>query len=168
MCSRWEKRPSMPNSSTCRAIRIGCLRLWLVAAMCCSTSGVLAAAINGPRQDNSANLSLAVRQVDVKADGTTVSFRYYSKKGYWFRIAKDAYLTANGNKYRVTAADGITLGENNYPQVKASTAIEGTMGDMYYSDFTLTFEPFKAVPETFDFKEGDGKGAFVIRNISLK
>ena len=128
----------------------------------------MAAAINGPRQGNSANLSLAVRHVDVKADGTTVSFRYYSKKGYWFRIAKDAYLTANGNKYRVTAADDITLGENNYPQMKASTATEGTMGDMYYSDFTLTFEPFKAVPESFDFKEGDGKGAFVIRNISLK
>ena len=32
----------------------------------------------------------------------------------------------------------------------------------------LTFEPFENIPETFDFKEGNGVGAFVIRNISLK
>jgi hypothetical protein len=52
--------------------------------------------------------------------------------------------------------------------VKASSATEGIMEDMYYSNFTLTFEPFDTIPETFDFKEGDGQGAFVIRNISLK
>ena len=40
------------------------------------------------------------------------------------------------------------------------------MGDMYYSNFSLTFEPFDTIPTTFDFKEGDGEGAFVIRNIS--
>lgn len=128
----------------------------------------MAAAINGPQQDNSDNLSLAVCHIDVNPDGTKVTFRYFGKKGYWFSIVKDSYLTANGNKYRVTTADGITLDEKNYPQMKASTATEGIMGDIYYSDFTLTFEPFESVPETFDFKEGDGKGAFVIRNISLK
>ena len=128
----------------------------------------MAAAINGPQQDNSDNLSLAVCHIDVNPDGTKVTFRYFGKKGYWFRVAKESYLTANGKKYQVTASDGITLGENCYPQVKASSATEGIMGDMYYSDFTLTFDPFETIPEAFDFKEGDGKGAFVIRNISLK
>ena len=128
----------------------------------------MAEAISGPKQDNSANLQLAVRHIDVNSDGTTVSFRYYGKKGYWFRVVSDSYLTANGKKYKVTTADGIKLEENNYPQVKASSATEGIMEDMYYSNFTLTFEPFDTIPETFDFKEGDGEGAFVIRNISVK
>ena len=128
----------------------------------------MAEAISGPKQDNSANLQLAVRHIDVNSDGTTVSFRYYGKKGYWFRVVSDSYLTANGKKYKVTTADGIKLEENNYPQVKASSATEGIMGDLYYSNFTLTFEPFETIPETFDFKEGDGKGAFVIRNVSIE
>ena len=128
----------------------------------------MAEAISGPKQDNSANLQLAVRHVDVNSEGTTVSFRYYGKKDYWFRVVGDSYLTANGKKYKVTTADGIKLDENSYPQVKASSATEGIMEDMHYSNFTLTFEPFETIPETFNFKEGDGQGAFVIRNISLK
>lgn len=128
----------------------------------------MAEAINGPKQDNSANQQLAVRHIDINSKGVTLSFRYYSKKGYWFRIVSDSYLTANGKKYKVTAADGIKFDENSYPQVKASSATEGIMGDMYYSDFSLTFEPFETMPTTFDFKEGDGEGAFVIRNIRLE
>ena len=128
----------------------------------------MAEAISGPKQDNSANLQLAVRHVDVNSEGTMVSFRYYGKKDYWFRVVGDSYLTANGKKYKVTTADGIKLDENSYPQVKASSATEGIMEDMHYSNFTLTFEPFETIPETFNFKEGDGQGAFVIRNISLK
>ena len=128
----------------------------------------MAEAISGPKQDNSANLSLAVRHIDVNPESTTIAFRYYGKKDYWFRIVSDSYLMANGKKYKVTTADGIKLDENSYPQVKASSAMEGIMGDMYYSNFTLTFEPFETIPETFDFKEGDAQGAFVIRNISLK
>ena len=128
----------------------------------------MAAAISGPKQDNSANFQLAVRHVDVSSENTTVAFRYYGKKGYWFRIVSSSYLEAGGKKYNVTAADGIKLDEENYPQVKASSATEGIMGDMYYSDFTLTFEPFVTMPETFDFIEGDGEGAFVIRKISIR
>ena len=58
------------------------------------------------------------------------------------------------------------------PQLKGSqakiTAKEEYIGAINYSDFTLTFEPFEAIPETFDFIEGDVQGAFVIRNISLR
>jgi len=68
----------------------------------------------------------------------------------------------------VTAANGITLDENTYPQQKAFAVTEGIMGKLFFTGFTLTFEPFETIPETFDFKEGDGEGAFVIRNISVK
>ena len=128
----------------------------------------MAETFNSPKQDNSSNLGFVVRHVKANADGTKVSFRYYTKKGYWFRIAKDSYLTANGKKYRLTAADGIKLDVDNFPEVNDFTAKEDYIGEINYSDFTLTFEPFETIPETFDFREGDVEGAFVIRNISLK
>ena len=128
----------------------------------------LLSAINGPKQDNTTNLQFAIRQIDVDASGTTVSFRYYGSEGYWFRIAKDSYLEANGKKYIVTAANGITLDENNYPKMKASAITDGIMDKLFFTDFTLTFEPFDTTPTTFDYKEGDGEGAFVIRNVSVE
>ena len=128
----------------------------------------LAEALNGPKQDNSSNLSLAVRHTSVNANGTKVCFRKYGKKENKFSIAKDSYLTANGKEYKLTSVDGIILDADNYPEVNAFTAKEDYIGDINYTDFTLTFEPFETIPETFDFKAGDVEGAFVIRNISLK
>jgi thiol-disulfide isomerase/thioredoxin len=128
----------------------------------------LISAINGPKQDNTANLQLAIRQVDADARGTTISFRFYGQEGYWFRIAKDSYLEANGKKYNVKEAYGITLDENTYPQQKASAITDGIIGKLFFTDFTLTFEPFDTIPTAFDFKEGDGEGAFVIRNVSVE
>ena len=128
----------------------------------------MAESFNCPKQDNSSNLGLVVRHIEANADGTKVCFRYYTKKGYWFRIAKDSYLTANGKKYKLTAADGIKLDVDNFPEVNDFTAKEDYIGEINYSDFTLTFEPFDTIPTTFDFIEGDVEGAFVIRNVSVK
>jgi hypothetical protein len=52
--------------------------------------------------------------------------------------------------------------------VKATDATEDFVSNLSYTDFTLTFEPFETIPATFNFKEGDGKGAFVIRNVALR
>ena len=128
----------------------------------------MADAFNGLKQDNSANLSLVIQNVNANTSGTTVSFRCYSHKDYWFRIAKDSYLEANGKKYKLTAADGIKLDEDNFTKVKASEATDEFLGNICYTDFTLTFEPFDTTPATFDFIEGDVQGAFVIRNVSVK
>ena len=68
---------------------------------------------NCPKQDNSSNLGLVVRHVDANADGTKVNFRFYTKKGYWFRIAKESYLMADGKKYKLTAADAPLLPRKN-------------------------------------------------------
>ena len=128
----------------------------------------IAEALNGPKQDNFTNPNLAIRKIDTNAKGTTIRFRYYTEKGFWFTIAHDSYLTANGKKYKLTAADGIKLDENNTPQIKAYSVRVKYGLDINYCDFTLTFEPFESVPESFDFKAGDGEDAFVIRNVSLK
>ena len=114
----------------------------------------IADALNGPKQDNYANPNLAIRKIDTNANGTTISFRYYTEK--------------NGKKYKLTAADGIKLDENNTPQVKAYSVRVKYGLDINYCDFTLTFEPFDTIPTTFDFKEGDGEDVFVIRNVSVK
>lgn len=75
---------------------------------------------------------------------------------------------ANGRKYKVTGADGITLDTEIYPQQKATAEDEGILSTLHFTDFTLTFEPFETSPETFDFIEGDVQGAFVIRNVSVE
>ena len=128
----------------------------------------IAEALNGPKQDNYTNPNLAIRKVDASTKGTTISFRYYTEKGFWFSIARNSYLTANGKKYKLTAADGIKLDENNTPQTKAYSVRVKYGLDINYCDFTLTFEPFDTIPTTFDFKAGEGEDAFVIRNISVK
>ena len=40
----------------------------------------MAESFNCPKQDNSSNLGLVVRHIEANADGTKVSFRYYTKK----------------------------------------------------------------------------------------
>ena len=128
----------------------------------------MADALNGLKQDNSANLQFVIRNVDANVSRTVISFRYYAHKSSGFSIANGSYLTANGKKYKLIAADGITLDENHYTQVKASESTNEFLGNTYYSDFTLTFEPFDIIPTTFDYKEGDGEDVFVIRNISIE
>jgi len=128
----------------------------------------IAEALNGPKQDNYNNPNLAIRKVNTDVSGTTISFRYYTEKGFWFNIAHDSYLTANGKKYKLTAADGIKLDENNTPQIKAYSVRVKYGIDINYCDFALTFEPFDTIPATFDFEAGDGEDVFIIRNISVK
>ena len=128
----------------------------------------IAEALNGPKQDNLNNPQLAIRKVKTSTNGTTINFRVYVRKSLWFNIARDSYLSANGKKYKLTAADGITLDENNTPQNKAYTVRAKYGADINYCDFTLTFEPFDTIPTTFDFKAGDGEDVFVIRNVSVE
>ena len=118
--------------------------------------------------DGRINPNLVIRKVNSDVSGTTISFRYYTEKGFWFNIAHDSYLTANGKKYKLTAADGIKLDENNTPQIKAYSVRVKYGIDINYCDFALTFEPFDTIPATFDFEAGDGEDVFIIRNISVK
>lgn len=141
--------------------------LWEMAGYGAGCFLGIAEALNGPKQDNYSCPQLAVRRVNANTDDTKVSFRIYIRQGLWFNIAHDSYLSANGKKYKLIAADGITLDENNTPQVKAYNVRAKYGSEINYCDFTLTFEPFDTIPTTFDFKAGDGEDVFVIRNISV-
>ena len=142
--------------------------LWEMAGYGAGCFLGIAEALNGPKQDNYCNPNLVIRKVNSDVSGTTISFRYYTEKGFWFNIAHDSYLTANGKKYKLTAADGIKLDENNTPQIKAYSVRVKYGIDINYCDFALTFEPFDTIPATFDFEAGDGEDVFIIRNISVK
>ena len=130
----------------------------------------IAEALNGPKQDNYSNPNLAIRKVKTSTNGAAISFRVYIRKGLWFNISRDSYLTANGKKYELTAADGIKLDEDVTPQVKAYTVREKFGDDINYCDFTLTFEPFDTLPTSFDFMTDDGEDedVIVIGNVSIK
>lgn len=141
--------------------------LWEMAGYGAGCFLGIAEALNGPKQDNYSCPQLAVRRVNANTDDTKVSFRIYIRQGLWFNIAHDSYLSANGKKYKLTAADGITLDENNTPQTKAYTVRAKYGTDINYCDFTLTFEPFDTIPNNFDFRAGDGEDVFVIRNVSV-
>ena len=142
--------------------------LWEMAGYGAGCFLGIAEALNGPKQDNYSCPQLAVRRVNANTDDTKVSFRIYIRQGLWFNIANDSYLSANGKKYKLIAADGIKLDENNTPQVKAYAVRAKYGSDINYCDFTLAFEPFDTIPTTFDFKAGDGEDVFVIHNISVK
>ena len=141
--------------------------LWEMAGYGAGCFLGIAEALNGPKQDNYSCPQLAVRRVNANTDDTKVSFRIYIRQGLWFSIAHDSYLSAIGKKYKLIAADGIKLDENNTPQTKAYTVRAKYGADINYCDFTLAFEPFDTIPTTFDFKAGDGEDVFVIRNISV-
>ena len=142
--------------------------LWEMAGYGAGCFLGIAEALNGLKQDNYSCPQLAVRRVNANTDDTKVSFRIYIRQGLWFNIAHDSYLSANGKKYKLIAADGIKLDENNTPQVKAYTVRAKYGSDINYCDFTLAFEPFETIPTTFDFKAGDGEDVFIIRNISVE
>ena len=142
--------------------------LWEMAGYGAGCFLGIAEALNGPKQDNYSCPQLAVRRVNANTDDTKVSFRIYIRQGLWFNIARDSYLTANGKKYKLTSADGITLDENNTPQVKAYNVRAKYGSEINYCDFPLAFEPFDTIPTTFDFKAGDGEDVFIIRNISVE
>ena len=142
--------------------------LWEMAGYGAGCFLGIAEALNGPKQDNYSCPQLAVRRVNANTDDTKVSFRIYIRQGLWFNIANDSYLSANGKKYKLIAADGIKLDENNTPQVKAYNVRAKYGSEINYCDFTLTFEPFDTIPTTFDFKAGDGEDVFIIRNISVE
>ena len=64
----------------------------------------MAEALNGPKQDNSSNLQFAIRKVETKVDGTTISFRYYGHKDYWFRT--------NNSRWHQTRREQLYSGES--------------------------------------------------------
>ena len=102
------------------------------------------------------NLSLDVTKVELKDAETVVYITVQQRSDYpeyWFRFASDTYLKVGNQRFTVVSADGIELDK------QLQTGKDGK------SDMAFHFPPLPKGTKSFDFIEGDGKGAFQIKGI---
>ena len=98
---------------------------------------------------------LKAREVIFRDTATTVHFTIDYPKGQWFSINSTSFLMdKDGNRYPLRSAEGITL--NKYGESMGPT------------DFVLHFEPMPKRVQVFDYREGDGTGAFKLLGIHDK
>ena len=98
---------------------------------------------------------LKAREVIFRDTATTVHFTIDYPKGQWFSINSTSFLMdEDGNRYPLRSAEGITL--NKYGESMGPT------------DFVLHFEPMPKRVQVFDYREGDGTGAFKLLGIHDK
>lgn len=92
----------------------------------------------------------------VLSDTATVLYvdAYYRPK-FWIKIVDETTLESNGKSYRIKSGDGITLNE------------EFWMPESGTASFRLIFPPLPKDTKTFDFIEGNDKGAFKVWGIHL-
>ena len=98
---------------------------------------------------------LKAREVIFRDTATTVHFTIDYPKGQWFSINSTSFLMdEDGNRYPLRSAERITL--NKYGESMGPT------------DFVLHFEPMPKRVQVFDYREGDGTGAFKLLGIHDK
>ena len=102
------------------------------------------------------NLSLDVTRVEL-TDAETVVYITASERSdypehFWFRFAADTYLKVGEQRYTIVSADNVEL------DAKLRTK-DGKL------DMAFHFPPLPRDTKSFDFIEGDGKGAFQIKGI---
>ena len=101
-------------------------------------------------------LALDVTKVELKSDETVVyitAAQRTDEDRSWFRFAGNTYLKVGDQRYTIVSADGIELDKKSYT-------------DKYCKhDMAFHFPPLPKGTTSFDFIEGDGKGAFQIKGI---
>ncbi|MBR4793759.1 MAG: redoxin family protein [Bacteroidaceae bacterium] len=100
---------------------------------------------------------ITIKKVVITDDKTAVHMVIdYSPKS-WFRFAKETYIEADGERYAITGADSINLGEMSY-----------TNPETWLRNFILYFEPLPKKTKMFDLLEGTAQGDFTFFNIRQK
>ena len=101
-------------------------------------------------------LALDVTKVELKAEETVVYITAQQRSDdpdSWFRFADDTYLKVGDQRFTIVSADGIELN-------KQELANKDGRREMAFH-----FPPLPKGTRSFDFIEGDGKGAFQIKGI---
>ena len=109
--------------------------------------------VENPYIEITNDLSLDIKKVELRDTATIVTMAY---KGIRLKMVKETYLKAGEDRFTVTAAEGIKLDKWN--------KIES---EDYVLNFDMIFPPLPPRTKSFDFVEGDGKNAFVMRKIDL-
>lgn len=107
-------------------------------------------------EKNATNNLLHISKIENTDKGLTLFFDAYSSPKYWMKIAPEARIqTPDGNRYKVIATEGITLGEEYY------------VGQDGHGAFSITFEPVPAETAVLDFYESENPSDFHITGIRL-
>ncbi|MBR4854121.1 MAG: hypothetical protein IKU88_05285 [Alistipes sp.] len=102
------------------------------------------------------DLSLDIKKVELRDTATIVTMVYDGFKGSKIKMVKETYLKVGDEKFVIAAAEGIKLDKWN--------TIEAEDGVL---NFDMIFPPLPPKTKSFDFVEGDGKNAWVMRKIDL-
>lgn len=111
--------------------------------------------IENPSYFYNSHSSVMIDKVVLNDTETTLCMTINQKKGRWIMIASDTYIRANGQKYIVKSANGITLDKETYPD------------DSEKIIFTLHFSPIDPSTQQIDFIESDCEDCFKIWGVQL-
>ena len=130
---------------------LGALLLPLAFAACQSGPRT----VENPLIETSNTMTLDITKVELTDTATILQVDAYFQPRYWIRIDSKTYLQADGKKYVLTAADGITPDSLFW------------MPDSGEASFQLTFQPLPLDTKTFDFIESDCEDCFKLYGIDL-
>jgi len=99
--------------------------------------------------------AIDISKVELTKSGTVLHIYANFRPHYWIKIVSDSYLLAEGKKYKLTGADGITPDSLFW------------MPDSGEASFTLRFEPLPMDTKSFDFYEGDCKDCWKLLGVDL-
>ena len=129
---------------------------WLLplAALLASCSGGNKTA-DYPLVEATNTQTIDIARVELTDTATIIRTDAYYQPNYWIRISSESYLRAEGKRYRLTGAEGITPDSLFW------------MPDSGKAHFTLRFEPLPAGTRSFDFIESDCDDCFKLYGIDL-
>ena len=107
-----------------------------------------------PRYDYRNATSLEIEKIEMRDSATVFYFKAFELMSN-IRISPDSYLLADGEKYPLISADGITLGEWFKGNRQGKTS------------FKLFFKPLPSKLKEVSFLEGEAPGDFKFYNIDL-
>ena len=93
--------------------------------------------------------------MELTDSATILTVKATYRPNYWIKIVSETYLAADGKDYAMTMAEGIEP-DKEFPMPESGRA-----------EFKLFFKPLPLSTKTFDFIEGDGKGAFRLMDIDI-
>ena len=111
--------------------------------------------VENPLVETSNTMTLDIVKVELTDTATILQVDAYFQPRYWIRIDSKTYLQADGKKYALTAAQGITPDSLFW------------MPDSGEASFQLTFQPLPFGTKKFDFIEADCEDCFKLYGIDL-
>ena len=112
-------------------------------------------AVENPLIETANTTVLDISRVELTDTATVLKVDAYFNPRMWIQIASDAYLRADGKKYALTGAEGITPDSLFW------------MPESGRASFRLTFQPLPLRTKSFDFIESDCEDCFKLFGIDL-